>query len=209
MRCIRESQREFPISWGSPKRGSGMTPQLCALPSGGRGNHGNRGSIKEANGVRGQVRRDMSKKWQCRWSDGGEDARVWRVLCEAMVPGRTKCLGENHPSTDESLWWHNMNWEHRWSVKTSAVSPTPPSTLHSPFILTLQYNTILTDQIWQEVTRGPLISTTSSSKHPPCSEPTSTGESTPLAAERRMALIPQMIPIAEMLCSRGVTFSAN
>ena len=36
-----------------------------------------------------------------------------RVLCEAMVPGLTKCLGKNHPSTDESLWWHNVNWEHR------------------------------------------------------------------------------------------------
>ena len=34
------------------------------LPSGGPGN---RGSIKEANGVTGQMRMDMSKKWQCRW----------------------------------------------------------------------------------------------------------------------------------------------
>ena len=27
-----------------------------------------------------------------------------RVWCEAMVPGLTKCLGEDHPSIDESLW---------------------------------------------------------------------------------------------------------
>ena len=27
-----------------------------------------------------------------------------RVLCEAMVPSLTKCLGENHSSTDESPW---------------------------------------------------------------------------------------------------------
>ena len=27
-----------------------------------------------------------------------------RVLCEAMVAGLTKCLGQNHPSIDESLW---------------------------------------------------------------------------------------------------------
>ena len=27
-----------------------------------------------------------------------------RVLCEAMVLGLTKCLGENHPGTNESLW---------------------------------------------------------------------------------------------------------
>ena len=27
-----------------------------------------------------------------------------RVLCVAMVPGLTKCLGENRPSTDKSLW---------------------------------------------------------------------------------------------------------
>ena len=27
-----------------------------------------------------------------------------RVLHEAMVPGLTKCLSENHPSTDETLW---------------------------------------------------------------------------------------------------------
>ena len=51
------------------------------LPSGGRGNRGNRGGIKKANGVTVQMRRDMSKKWQCPWSDGGEDARVWRESC--------------------------------------------------------------------------------------------------------------------------------
>ena len=50
---------------------------FCALPSGGRGNRGGRGSIKEANGVTVRMRRGMSKKWQCRWSDGGADARVW------------------------------------------------------------------------------------------------------------------------------------
>ena len=57
---------------------------FCALPFGGRGNRGNRGtrgSIKEANKVTGQMRRDMSKKWQCRWSDGGEDVRVCRDSC--------------------------------------------------------------------------------------------------------------------------------
>ena len=72
---------------------------ICALPSGGRGNHGNRGSIKEANGVTEQMRKDLS---MVRWRKGLQGME--RVLCEAMVPGLTKCLGENHPSTDESLW---------------------------------------------------------------------------------------------------------